>query len=357
MTMPFAALARARARMREGGMEGEQENYRRAQIQREADARDQETAFRRWAAEQQLKRQQDATDYARGRDTIEDQRYADTQKRQAEGAQVDAVRQGFEAAPESTAAQLLAGMSMLQGGTGAAAGMVRAPRTTPFQQKVAGVDVQAEDMGGPQYATVGGRVMRLDRQRTANAAARDDATRIASQDQMANRADARAESRDARMMARQLAAASLANQRQATKAPTAEQEKNFVYYGLMKDAGSQMDALLANKKIDPDKVSGYLTSRIFKPTLNAEEQQFIRSAKDFAAGVLRKESGAAVTPDELRQVFDRYIDAGLDAPETRAAKRDARNAYIQRMGQISQGASDYYQGARPPLSAYPGLKP
>ena len=335
------------AARREASDANQKDAERQAAMQREIE----QQAFQNWIQRQTLERQaamdkrlMESDAYNRQRDTMGDtrQREQDILRAQGDGytdATPDVVNAGVNAAT--------AALGMGRGGMNMG--------TSPFRTKVGGVEVAAENAGGPRFATVGGKLMRYDPQQGANAAARKRAEEAAMRYQ--ERMDyARQQAADRRAMLEATTAAR-GEQRKQLKAPTEEKKKNYLYYGLMKDSGEQLDAL--TPKIDAKKVTGYLTSRFFKPTLSPDEQMYIRAARDFAAGVLRKESGAAVTDDELRNVFDRYIDAGLDAPETSAAKRDARNAYVRRMASISQSAGDYYRGAQdnqPPLDAYPGAR-
>ena len=169
MTLPFAGLARARARMIGGRLEGEAQKWN--QDQEEA-----QRLFREWATRKWMEQAEEAQRYTRERNTALDaERKADraaTLARQNQTDQLDAIKAGGEDAPEMTTAQLLAGLSMMQGGTGSSSAAIKAPRTSAYKAKVGGVDIQAEDMGGPSYATVGGRMFRFDRQKGANAAAR-----------------------------------------------------------------------------------------------------------------------------------------------------------------------------------------
>lgn len=165
----FGALARARAGMLKGAAEGEQERYEREQQAAALRRAEEAQAFQRWATERQMARMAAQDAYGRQRDAMGDQR---TRERD----QLDAIQSGGEAAPEMVGSQLLAGLNAMRGGGGNTAFRMPAPRTTPFRQTVAGVDVAAEDMGGPTYGTAGGRTFRFDRQRGANVKAREAAT-------------------------------------------------------------------------------------------------------------------------------------------------------------------------------------
>jgi hypothetical protein len=127
--------------------------------------------------------------------------------------------------------------------------------------------------------------------------------------------------------------------------PTEGQEKSFFYYDLMREANKELDALSNNPQIRPFAITAYLNtpgSQYARGLLNDEEKQFIRAAQDFAAGVYRKESGAAVNRSELAATFERYIEMGGEEAGSRQAKMDARNRMTQTMGTAALPALRYY---------------
>lgn len=136
----------------------------------------------------------------------------------------------------------------------------------------------------------------------------------------------------------------------AIRPPTEAQEKSHLFFNLMKNAQPEIDAALATNKVRPDMISlqlrsgpvDFLTNRL----LNAEEQQLLRAARDFTAGVLRKESGAAVTNTELLEALNRYIPLSGDLPELSEAKRKARDEYMGVMEQSASPASRYYDSTK-----------
>lgn len=58
--------------------------------------------------------------------------------------------------------------------------------------------------------------------------------------------------------------------------------------------------------------------------LSPAAQQYYQAAREFAAGVLRKETGAAFAQNELTNTITRYIDSPGDSPELEAQKEHAR---------------------------------
>lgn len=134
------------------------------------------------------------------------------------------------------------------------------------------------------------------------------------------------------------------------KAPSEGQEKAFVFYNLMKTAAPQLDAALKTGKVRPDMITlalraGPLDFAVNR-ALNAEEQQYLRAARDFTAGVLRKESGQAVKNDEILNTMQRMIDLGGEKPETAALKKQARDQYMQTMEQGATPANLYYSAVK-----------
>lgn len=136
----------------------------------------------------------------------------------------------------------------------------------------------------------------------------------------------------------------------AVRPPTEPQEKSYLFYTLMQNAQPDIDAAMSSGKVRADRVTAYLRAGpldfLANRALSPEEQKLIRAAREFAAGVLRKESGAAVTKDELNQVWDRYFITSGDKPELDLSKADARQAYMDSMAEMAGPALTYYQKRR-----------
>lgn len=143
---------------------------------------------------------------------------------------------------------------------------------------------------------------------------------------------------------------------------TEPQEKSYLFYNLMKNSEPEISSAMSTRNIRPAAVSSYLAAQdassipvigkilggTIKPMvnaqLNADEQRLIRAGKDFTAGVLRKESGAAVTTQELLETMDRYFPGMFgDKPELTAAKNTARGQYMETMRQQAVPAIDFYE--------------
>jgi hypothetical protein len=156
---------------------------------------------------------------------------------------------------------------------------------------------------------------------------------------------------------------------------TDPQEKSFLFYNLMKNAEPEITASLQSGTIRPSAVTAFLTAgqlgdvpligkavgAVAKPAANAnlneEEQKLIRAGKDFTAGVLRKESGAAVTASELAETMERYFPGMFgDKPGLTTAKNLARQQYMKTMEQEATPAIRYYgaQSASQPRASTAG---
>lgn len=73
---------------------------------------------------------------------------------------------------------------------------------------------------------------------------------------------------------------------------------------------------------------------------SSEAQQYFTAAEDFAAAVLRRESGAAITADELTRVMRRFFPLPGDKAETVEAKRLRREEMFKSLRNQSGGAYD-----------------
>lgn len=129
------------------------------------------------------------------------------------------------------------------------------------------------------------------------------------------------------------------------RAPTEAQEKSALFYGLMSRATTDMEKLEAtpNAQLRPLAIRAALGLWGGNYLLNDAEQLFMKGARDFAAGVLRKESGAAIKDDELRDVFARYIPMPGDSDATKRRKASSRAQYMDMMNKAALPAIRYYE--------------
>lgn len=91
--------------------------------------------------------------------------------------------------------------------------------------------------------------------------------------------------------------------------------------------------------------------------LSSDNQRYFNALRQFAAGVLRKETGAAFTPSELLDVQSRFFTMPGDSSVVQAQKARAREQAIAAMkaeipggfrGQIAPPAAPGLPGAQPP---------
>ncbi len=317
MTLPFAGLARARARMIGGRLEGEAQKWN--QDQEEA-----QRLFREWATRKQMEQADEAQRYTRERNaSLDAERKAEraaTLARQNQTDQLDAIQAGGEDAPEMTTAQLLAGLSMMQGGTGSSAAAIKAPRTSTYKAKVGGVDVQAEDMGGPSYATVGGRMFRFDRQKGANAAARQRAEK-----EQFNIAD---DNRRLQQTLQAIGARSAvdAQQQRAPAVVTQGERQGTALYQFAEPAAQRVLKRYANgfeasgtdKFAEAGKAMG--PDMLFNWMQSDEGQQMYDDLTSVVLATQYGLSGKAVTEAEARRLARNLMPAVGDKPGRRAQK-------------------------------------
>lgn len=82
--------------------------------------------------------------------------------------------------------------------------------------------------------------------------------------------------------------------------------------------------------------------------MGENEQLLVNAARNFAAGVLRKESGAAITAEELRDTFQRFIPLAGDSPAVVAQKRANRASMARTMTDLALPAEQYTARVRQP---------
>jgi hypothetical protein len=92
----------------------------------------------------------------------------------------------------------------------------------------------------------------------------------------------------------------------------------------------------------------------FNIALSGENQQYFNALRQFAAGVLRKETGAAFTANELLDVQSRFFAMPGDRPEVLAQKAEARKQAIETMRAELPGQQWRGQIAPPPGVPLPG---
>lgn len=135
------------------------------------------------------------------------------------------------------------------------------------------------------------------------------------------------------------------------KAPTEAQEKSYLFHGLMVTGQQDMANALASGKVRPEAITAALKTPdaldfATNAFLTPEEQQYMLGLRNITAGVLRKETGAGFGKGELSQTYARMGDMMGDAPQTAAAKKAARQQYIDLMEQSARPATMYYEAVK-----------
>jgi len=89
-------------------------------------------------------------------------------------------------------------------------------------------------------------------------------------------------------------------------------------------------------------VSFETQTRADHPKLQSPEiQSYQQAARNFITAVLRKESGAVISPQEFAEAKKQYLPVPGDAPETRQQKAENRRIVYE---QLKQGAGAAYRG-------------
>ena len=113
----------------------------------------------------------------------------------------------------------------------------------------------------------------------------------------------------------------------------------------------------AGEKLSP--VAGTMTNW----TQSNAQQSVERAQRDFINAILRRESGAVISPQEFENARLQYFPSPNDGPDVRAEKTRARQLAIQGiMAEVPErartmspaAAGPQSGGARPPLSAFEG---
>jgi hypothetical protein len=142
------------------------------------------------------------------------------------------------------------------------------------------------------------------------------------------------------------------------EAPLTESQSKSNMFGLAMTEGNR---ILDELKEPPSSavIAAWrnLPEGAFNIALSGDNQRYFNALRQFAAGVLRKETGAAFTANELLDVQSRFFAMPGDAPEMRAQKARARQQAIEAMraeipggfrGQIATPQPPGLAGAQPP---------
>lgn len=135
--------------------------------------------------------------------------------------------------------------------------------------------------------------------------------------------------------------------------PTEAESKDYVFAGLMRNAMPDIRSTAPN--VRPQIITALRVdpTGALKIAQTDDERVFIRAVLEFSAAANRKESGAAITPSEVQNTLDRYVDTGFDGPAdspVRKAKARARENYLNLLENTSKRARAYYEGGAPAAS-------
>jgi hypothetical protein len=142
------------------------------------------------------------------------------------------------------------------------------------------------------------------------------------------------------------------------EAPLTESQSKSNMFGLAMTEGNRILEELKDPPSTPVIAAWRnLPEGAFNIALNAKDQQYFNALRQFAAGVLRKETGAAFTANELLDVQSRFFAMPGDAPEMRAQKARARKQAIEAMRAEIPGGFRGQIEAPPPAPGLAGAQP
>lgn len=140
-----------------------------------------------------------------------------------------------------------------------------------------------------------------------------------------------------------------------TKPPTEDQSKAGNFARRMELAMSDIAELEAGGYDRASSESAARSSRFTPNILNTKEgQRYSNAERNFASANLRKESGAVITPDEMRQQEELYFPRHGDTPETIAQKARNRAQAFEGMKAVAGPLFDRIPSMVPPKASSTG---
>lgn len=122
-----------------------------------------------------------------------------------------------------------------------------------------------------------------------------------------------------------------------TPKPTDAQQKEAIYAVRLTDSNTVLNAL--SKPIATMNTLWFKAQQALPVALqSAQFQQYDQAARNFINGVLRPESGAAISESEFQNARSQYLPLPGDTPGTIALKERNRQVVIQGMKQAAGGA-------------------
>lgn len=327
-------LLRGAGRALTGYRQGTRE---REEMERARQVEDAERMFKEWATKQQMEREQrrDAATVDYQNRTLAQQAARDaaaeaSRKRDDERLTEEAVArrlgEGYETAiPETAQTAANAALSGLGMGQ---FGVVRARKSDPRIAEAGGVKFRPEETGDVQYITTGGRMMRRDPQRAANAAAQEKADELA------------AELRLARERMQMSGSQAL---RHVPPHIVTGYQNNLKQLGIVQEA---LNAITAH----PDAVGlkGYIPDVILN-RMDPKGSGARMAIADLGSLEIRDRSGAAVTAAEFPRLAP-FIPNDTDDPKTVVAK-------LNRFYRILQEETEMLRSSFGPDMGYRGFSP
>lgn len=122
--------------------------------------------------------------------------------------------------------------------------------------------------------------------------------------------------------------------------PTGKEKYTEGAYALRMDNAKRIMDDLIEKGVAPKDITAFSFNKTFgKPTpgKSDEQRQFEQASLDFLSANLRKESGAAIAPLEIKQEFYKYIPLGGDSAALAANKAQSQEASLLGMMNVSEG--------------------
>lgn len=127
------------------------------------------------------------------------------------------------------------------------------------------------------------------------------------------------------------------------KDPTAAQETTALYAGRLKQANDIFDNL--ESYISNLPVVGTKMNELAPNWLKSSEyQSYVQAQKNFLNAVLRRESGAVISPSEFKEGREQYFPQPGDKPEVIAQKKQNRRLVMENFIQSSRRAYVPFDG-------------
>lgn len=130
---------------------------------------------------------------------------------------------------------------------------------------------------------------------------------------------------------------------------TEGQSKDLAYYNRGTAANAKLDDSRIKEMMGMGNTAGRSVPIIGNAMQSDSSRQGVQASKDFIAALLRKDTGAAVTPQEFDFYADIFIPAYGDDPVTLRQKAEARQKALEAIKSGMGGASSLADASPPPL--------